>query len=184
VEACCTRALFDDQRHDLVDQRALTHAPPARHPPKQRSAGDAASLEPALQRAHWAALEPLAVRNGSQLAGRLLVGLRAAQREHHAVARETQIGHLQDDQLRAAEGAAEADQQQRRIAQAAARQRDFIAHPQDASIRETLRPIRKVSQSTGARCSPPRSGAHWRWFRAWSTIRIGRRRGVRLRWRT
>src|SRR5947209_5609564 len=109
VQSGHLRALLDHQRHDPIAQPAAADASPARHSTEDWSIRDRTGLQPRLERPRWAALRLLAAGNSLQLADALLARLRPPQSQHQAPAGEAQVGHIQADQLRAPEGAAEAD---------------------------------------------------------------------------
>ena len=87
-------------------------------PAKDGTGGDARRGEPAAQCADRAGGVLLPKGNADLAAGSLLVGLRAAQVDDQAVLGEGEVGIVDRGKLRAAEGAGEADQNQRPVAEA------------------------------------------------------------------
>ena len=100
----------------LVEAAAGGLANPS-DPAKDSSGGDARHGEPALQGAHRAGCLLFPKGNADLAAGGLLVGLRAAEIDDQTVFRERKVGAIDRGQLRAAEGASEADKHQRPVAE-------------------------------------------------------------------
>ena len=87
-------------------------------PAKDSTGGDAGLGEPAAQGADRAGCLLFPKGNANLAAGCLLVGLRAAQINDQAVLGEGEVGQVDRGKLRAAEGAGEADKNQRPVAEA------------------------------------------------------------------
>ena len=87
-------------------------------PAKDGSGGDARRGEPMAQCADRASLLLLPKGNADLAAGCLLVGLRAAQVDDETVLGEREVGEVDRGELGAAEGAGEADENERPVAEA------------------------------------------------------------------
>ena len=115
-QPCIFRAAFDDQRHGLIGEALRFEVAVAIDGSEDWPTLDAALRKPVAQRAHRAGQRVRAERQANLAALGFLVGLRAAQLDDQAVGGEADIGDVERDELAAAEGAGEADQQQRPIA--------------------------------------------------------------------
>ena len=87
-------------------------------PVKDGAGGDARRSEPASRGADRAGYLVGPKGNADLAAGSLLVGLRAAEIDNQAVLGEREVGQVDRGKLRAAEGAGEADKDQRPVAEA------------------------------------------------------------------
>ena len=117
VEAHLTGIVFHPIRHAFIGQGGAADPAALPHRPEHRPRLDAGDGQPMLQRRHRA--EPhAAVGNGDHLPRPFLVGLGFSNRHPQAIGHERQVGDRQRHQLRAAERAGEAQQQQRPVAPA------------------------------------------------------------------
>ena len=100
-------------------------------PAKDGAGGDARFGEPPAQHADRAGFLLLPKGNADLAAGGLLVGLRAAEINDEAVLGEGEVGKVDRGKLRAAEGAGEADKNQRPVTEAQQRLRAAGNDPAD-----------------------------------------------------
>jgi hypothetical protein len=112
---------FHDQRDALGRETLRLHALKPIQRAEHRPRADACGLEPRLHRTYGAGFLGRAERNAHAQTPALLVGFGFSQRDNQTGLREFEVGHVERNQLRAAEGAGEAEQQQRPVAQADAR---------------------------------------------------------------
>ena len=87
-------------------------------PVKDGAGTEAKRGQPALQRADRAGYLLLPKGNADLAAGRLLVGLRSAEVNDQAVLSKAEVGEVDRGKLGAAEGAGEADENERPVADA------------------------------------------------------------------
>ena len=119
-------------------------------PPEHRAATKSCPPQPGLERADRAGLLAAHARQGDVRPLPRLVGFRARDAHDHALGFEPQVGDIDADQLRAPEGAGEADQKQRPVAQAGGE-----SPGQTASSRFTSAEISAAAGRTGRGCARP-----------------------------
>jgi hypothetical protein len=116
VEATACADLLQPLANDAGRQPASADAPSAVDGPKQRSADQTAGRQPRLERAHRTGVRIRAVQHGDFLERALLVGLGAAQAQHHPFRLEPNVADVEPDELAAPQRPGEANEQQRPIA--------------------------------------------------------------------
>ena len=108
-------AIADDQAHRFVGQAFDGDAPVAINPPKYRPVFDAGGTKPEVEGGDRAPFRP-AERDADLPPDAILVRLRSADGDGHALADPLDVRAVQSDQLPSSEPASEADEKQRPVA--------------------------------------------------------------------
>jgi hypothetical protein len=120
--------LLDGERHPLVSEATWEHAPGFGERAEDRPGVDPRQLKPVAERPHGAVLQVPSEWEVLEAAGALPVRLGGTHNDPHPVSLPPEVRDVERDELRAAERAGEADENQRAIADAGERRRERVHH--------------------------------------------------------